>query len=286
MSHSINSAAIPISVIVTTKNEEVRIEACLKALVGAFDEVLVVDSCSSDATQEIARARGAMVQNYTWDGRYPKKRQWCLDALELKHDFVFFVDADEVVPLGLIDEIAALNLTSGTVAGYFVRGSYVFEGRKLLHGLCNNKLALFDRRKIGFPVVDDLNIDGMGEIEGHYQPVLKAGFEGDTLKQLKVPLIHEAYGDGDAWEARHLRYASWEAGMNARGAWPKDPDLARQMLKQFFRNMPFRGAAAFVHSYIFKFGFLDGPQGYRFARSRGRYYRMISDASKAMGRSF
>ncbi|MEZ5814472.1 MAG: glycosyltransferase family 2 protein [Alphaproteobacteria bacterium] len=268
---------IPVSVIVTTKNEEGRIGACLAAL-QAFDDVWVVDSNSEDRTREIARAYGARVEDFEWNGAYPKKRGWCLDHLDLKYERVFFVDADEVVPGALVDEIAALNWAC---AGYFVSGQYVFEGRQLRHGLRNNKLVLFDRRKVAFPVVDDLGIEGMGEMEGHYQPVLKGT---GKLGQLQTPLVHQAYEDGPSWEARHFRYAHWEAGMNAQDAWPEDPVKWRQRLKRVFRALPFRGGAAFVHCYVFKLGFLDGWAGYRFARSRARYYRMILDASKARGR--
>ena len=277
-------AEIPVSVIISTKNEEANIAACLEALT-RFDDVWVVDSESSDKTCEIAKAHGAKVEGYRWDGKYPKKRQWCLENLALAQNFVFFVDADEIVTEALVDEIAALDFDA---AGYFVQGVYVYDGQVLRHGLRNNKLALFDRRKIEFPEVDDLDIEGMGEIEGHYQPVMKAGYGPGRIEKLRMPLLHYAYNEN--WEARHLRYARWEAGMNAKNAWPEDPRPLRQALKALFRKAPFRGALAFLHCYVFKLGFLDGRAGYDFARSRARYYALIkkagiSDASKAQASS-
>ena len=101
------------------------------------------------------------------------------------------------------------------------------------------------------------------------------------IGQLKTPLIHEAHENLQDWEARHVRYARWEAGMNAKNAWPLDPAAWRQFLKLAFRALPFRGMLAFMHCYVLKMGFLDGLAGYRFARMRARYYQMISDASKA-----
>ena len=112
------------------------------------------------------------------------------------------------------------------------------------------------------------------------QALLINGFENEDIGQIETPLLHYAYDDLQSWEERHHRYACWEAGMNAKGAWPVDPRPVRQLLKKVFRNVPFRGAAAFVHCYIVKLGFLDGTAGYRFARSRARYYQMILDASK------
>ncbi|MGB4056614.1 MAG: glycosyltransferase family 2 protein [Alphaproteobacteria bacterium] len=262
---------IPVTVIVATKNEERRIARCLSCL-QEFDEVVVLDSGSADRTKAIALSCGARVEDFAWNGLYPKKRQWALDHLSLKHDRVFFVDADEQVTPELVREIAGLDWNAD---GYFVKGRYLFEGRLLRFGLCNNKLVLLDRRRVYFPVVDDLGLVGMGEMEGHYQPVLKGAGSIGVLRNF---LVHDAY---DArWIARHERYAVWEAGMMERGAWPGEVSLVRRVLKSVFRRMPMRPLAAFLHCYVLKMGFLDGVRGVRFALSRAAYYRMISRASK------
>ena len=185
-----------------------------------------------------------------------------------------------VVTPALAEDMRGLDFSA---AGYFVAGQYVFEGRVLRHGLRNKKLALLDRRRMAFPVVDDLDLPGMGEIEGHYQPRLKPGYETDRIGFLKAPLIHDAYDDPAAWEARHRRYAAWEAGMNARRAWPEEDRVYRRALKALFRRLPFRSAAAFFHCYVLKAGFLDGGPGYRFALSRAAYYRMIAAHGRARG---
>lgn len=158
---------IPVAAIVTTLNEEKNIARCLASL-GRFDEVIVLDSQSTDKTLDVARSFGVTCISFAWNGQYPKKRQWALENLPLKHERVFFIDADEEATLKLCDEIAALDWAAD---GYFVRGRYVVNGKVLRFGLQNKKLCLFDRTKMEFPVVDDLDITGMGEIEGHYQPV-------------------------------------------------------------------------------------------------------------------
>lgn len=266
------SDKIPVTVLVMTRNEEKRITRCLKSL-GRFDEIIVVDSGSDDQTVSLAEQVGAAVIDFSWNGAYPKKRQWCLDTLDLKHDWVFFVDADEIVTPELVNDIAAL-FPVPPHDGYFIRGRYVVKGKIMRFGLCNNKLALFNRHKIHFPVIDDLDLPGMGEIEGHYQPVpYKSGV---TMGQLRHFLWHEAYDNEQGWEERHQRYAAWERGMNARNAWPQDPVRWREMLKRFFRRLPGRPAIAFLHSYIVKGGLLDGGAGFRLARDRYRYYKMIS----------
>lgn len=265
---------LPISVLITTKNEEQNIGRCLEAL-SAFDEVIVIDSHSEDATAEIARQKGAQLVLYRWDGAYPKKRGWCLDHLDIKHDWVFWVDADEVVSVDLIEELGSFLATKSQHSGFFIRGDYVWHGKVLKYGLKNNKLALFNRHKIEFPVVDDLDIEGMGEIEGHYQPCLKAEHKGAKIGQLKAALLHYAYEDAAGWQARHDRYAQWEAAMTRRGAWPKDPVWRRECLKKILRRSALRPFIMFTYSYIVKLGALDGRAGVDFALSRKKYCDMI-----------
>ncbi len=259
---------IPVSVIVTTLNEEKNLARCLAAL-ERFDEIVIVDSGSTDATCAIARAFGATVVPFAWNGRYPKKRQWCLDTLALKHDRVFFVDGDEEVTPALCEEIAAVDWAC---AGYFVKGAYVVDGKKLRFGLKNNKLCLFDRRLIEFPVVDDLDIPGMGEMEGHYQPVLKAGAMERKIGSLRQPLYHYALEDRARWQARHDGYAIWQRGVEGRRVLPGDPFAIRRCLKWAFSHIPGRASAAFLHSYIVKGGILDGRAGIKLATSRKKYY--------------
>ncbi len=278
------SRTIPLSVIVATRNEQEAIGPCLSAL-ERFDEIVVVDSGSTDQTASISEALGAQVVPFVWDGRYPKKRQWCLDTLTLRHDWVFFVDADEIVPAALTDEIAALFAPgSPPQPAYFVEGLYVWRGKTLRHGLRNAKIALFDRRSMRFPVVDDLAFPGMGEMEGHYQPVPKTPGSAH-IGRLRTPLLHHACPDRAAWDARHARYALWEAEMTTRGAWPPDPVPFRNHLKRLFRFLPRRDIVAFIHSFVWKKGFLDGAAGLDFALARAAYYRAIARQIRRLRRA-
>ncbi len=265
---------IPISVLVSTKNEERHIARCLDALTD-FEEVIVIDSYSEDRTVEIAKSKGARVELYQWNGQYPKKRQWCLDNLNIGYNWIFWVDADEVLISDIIEEIGVLTKSKIEEAGFFVKGQYVWKGKVLKHGITNNKLALFDRRKIEFPVIDDLGMEEMGEIEGHYQPILKEKFQHDTIGQITSPLLHYAYEDEGAWLRRHERYAHWESAMIKRDAWPDDPVRIRQIIKNITRTSPLKPHLMFLYSYIFKLGFLDGKAGFEFAQSRKKYCKMV-----------
>ncbi|MCD8498240.1 MAG: glycosyltransferase family 2 protein [Alphaproteobacteria bacterium] len=267
--------ARPISVIVVTKNEEARLPRALESLGSAFAEVIVVDSESADKTAAIAKNAGARVVDFRWNGAYPKKRQWCLDNIPLKHDWVFFLDADEEVTSDFIEDLARIDWEKTPEAGFFVSAHYVMNGKALKGGLRNNKLCLLHKGRMMFPPLNDLDIPGMGEIEGHYQPVRKPGYESAAIGRIKTPILHHAFDDPAGWQARHERYAAWEAGMDQGGLWPQDPLRLRRVLKRLFKVLPCRAEAAFLHSYIFKAGFMDGAAGLKLAASRWHYYRMI-----------
>ena len=265
---------IPVSVLVVTKNEERRIERCLSQLT-EFSEVIVIDSNSQDTTQDIAARLGARVIPYEWNGAYPKKRQWVLDTQNIGYNWIFWLDADEVLSCDIIQEIKGLFKYKPIHAGYFIKGQYLWDGMPLKYGLMNNKLVLFDRRKIHFPEIDDLDCDAMGEIEGHYQPVLKSEFSDEKIGQLHNSVLHDAYDDEKSWHLRHEKYAKWEAYMNRNQVWPKDPVRLREVLKKITRTSPFRPYLMFLYSYFFRLGFLDGRAGFEFALSRKRYCDLV-----------
>lgn len=264
---------IPATAIVVTKNEGENIAHCLLPLVTRFSRVVVVDSGSNDDTMQTAKAMGADFVPFSWNEKYPKKRQWCLENIYGLGTWVFFVDADEVVTPALIHEMRLLFARGPRADGYFVRGRYMWAHRLLRFGMTNNKLCLFRRDRFHFPPVNDLDIRGMGEIEGHYQPVPYE--DGTPIGQLSAALIHHnRKGRGD-WMRRHERYAEWEAEMIARNAFPPDPVEWRQDLKGLTRASIFRPALVFLYSYVLRLGFLDGVAGLDFALARAAYARDV-----------
>ncbi|MFA7276957.1 MAG: glycosyltransferase family 2 protein [Pseudobdellovibrionaceae bacterium] len=271
---------IPVSVIVVTKDEAGRIGPCLSALQD-FAQVVVVDSASRDGTVDSVKQMGVPCINFIWNKMYPKKRGWCLDQLEGLCDWVFFVDADEIVTPELVQEIKDVVRGKCIYAGYFITGRYTYGGELLRHGAANHKIALFNRHVMEFPVVDDLDIPGMGEIEGHYQPVLKAGYNL-PIGSLQAHLVHTALEDARAWIFRHQKYARWEAGMNVKNVWPIDPVPWRQRAKVYLRGSNLRPALMFLYSFVYKLGFLDGARGMKFARERFMYCRMIAGETKRL----
>lgn len=210
------SDSLPVTAIVVTKQEAKRLADCLAAL-RDFGEILVYNSGEDDVSREIAKEYGARFEVFFWNGVYPKKRQYCLDHIPLVYDWVFFVDADEIVTPELVEAIRAVFPDqSPEEAGFFVTGRYEVKGRVMRFGMPNRKIALFHKKRMMFPVVDDLDLSGMGEIEGHYQPVCVRP-DGRRIGDLSSYLLHRAYEDERAWAFRHEKYARWESGMTHKG---------------------------------------------------------------------
>ena len=264
---------IPVSVIVMTKNEESNIAKCLAGLTD-FAEVFVVDSRSTDNTCAIAESYGAKVVQFDWNGRYPKKKQWCLKELPCTYPILLYVDADEEMSPELAAEIrACLPKFSQGYGGAFVGFDYVFAGKKLAYGHRVYKLGLVHQGLCEFLDYDDLDAANMWEVEGHYQPAIK----GRTFA-LKHRMLHDDHDSLYHYFDKHNRYSDWEAQLRSKGLMndPREANLGlRSMMKKVLDNLPFKPLISFLHSYILKFGFLDGAAGFHYAMARATYYWQI-----------
>ncbi len=100
-----SSSKIPVSVLIPAKDEELNLPACLASITRA-DEVFLVDSQSSDRTVEIALNSGAKIVQFYFNNRWPKKKNWSLDNLPFRNEWVLIVDCDERITPELWDEIA------------------------------------------------------------------------------------------------------------------------------------------------------------------------------------
>lgn len=263
---------IPVSVLVLTRNERAAIARCL-AGAAAFDEVVVVDSASSDGTAEIAAAAGARVVPFAWDGRYPKKREWSVANAAARHPWQLHIDADEEITPALADEIARLMAAGPRCAGYFIDGRPIWQGHRLRFGSPNRKLALFDSRRVRFPRPDDLAPHLHWEMEMHYQPMVDG-----PVGRLRHPVLHHLDKPVAALVARHVFYACWEAHVRLNGERARldrsDRPLRRH-LKVVLREAPFAPWLVAAVDLVARLGVLDGPPGWQRAGLRIAYYRWV-----------
>src|ERR1700704_5013958 len=108
---------VPVSVIVPIKNEAANLRKCLDSIKWA-DEVFVVDSQSADGSLAIAQEYGAQVVQFHFKGTWPKKKNWALENLPFRNEWVFILDADEVLPPEAREEFAHAVGNAGETAGY------------------------------------------------------------------------------------------------------------------------------------------------------------------------
>lgn len=235
-----------ISACVITLNEADRIADCLASL--AFcDEVVVVDSGSTDGTRDVAAAHGARVVEHPFAG-YRAQKDFAVQAA--RHDWVLCLDADERVTAELRATIeAARDGGFALAAGYrFARATEYF-GAFLRHGNAypDRVLRLFDRRRGGW----------RGDREIHEHVTVDG-----RVATLAGDLEHRAYRSLDDQLTRYRRYATlMAADMHARG---RRARLAALIVHPAWR---------FWRGFVLRRGFLDGWRGFLFACLEADYVR-------------
>ncbi len=262
---------IPISVVVLAKNEEAGIRQCVEALTD-FDEVIVVDSHSGDDTVALAEAAGARVVQFTWNGSYPKKKQWSLEHAGATHDWILLLDADESPTPELVEELRTLapDLPKNEYGAYDIWLLYKFAGQFLQHGHKVVKRSLLNRHLARFPEVNDLNAPGIGEVEGHYQPDTEHG-----IGQLQGRIAHDDRDPVASWFDRHNKYSGWEAHLLHDPETREEVASHRSRLGRIWDKVPAKPVAFFGYSYVVRGGFLDGRAGFDYAMALSFYYWQI-----------
>jgi len=240
--------ATSLSVIVITRNEAGRLRACLDSVAFA-GEAVVVDSGSTDGTREIAHSMGARVMATSdWPGFGPQKNR----ALDLATgDWVLSIDADERVTPALREQIEAV-LADPQFDAYSVNRSSSYCGQFMRHSgwYPDRVVRLFRRGSARFS--DDLVHETL-QVRG---PIGRLGGE----------LLHESFADFEAVLEKVNRYST--AGAR---------DLHRRGVKGSPGKALGHGLWAFLRTYLFKRGFLDGRLGLALAISNaeGTYYRYV-----------
>jgi glycosyltransferase involved in cell wall biosynthesis len=283
------AASVPVAVLVPVKNEEANVIACLRHVQWA-QQIVVVDSQSTDRTVPLAQAMGAEVYQFRYSAEgWPKKKNWALESVPWKHEWVLIVDADEHITADLAREIADVvdgerrgaRPQVGLYPGYFLNRRFMFMGRWIKH--CGYypswNLRLFKHALGRYERIGKLGDTGSGDNEVHEHVVLSSGEAG----YLKNDFLHFAYPDLATWVEKHNRYSTWEAHAMLAGdaggvkASPfGGPIERRRWLKAAARRLPFRPLLRFLYSYILKGGFLDGYPGYCMCRLLAWYEFMSS----------
>jgi glycosyltransferase involved in cell wall biosynthesis len=251
-----------ISVVVITFNEEKNIGRCLDSVKSVADEIIVLDSFSTDATVYIALQKGAVIHQQSFAGYIQQKNK----AIKLaSNNNVLLLDADEALSDELTASIAAVKQNSDHQA-FSMNRCNIYCGQPIRHGLWypDRKLRLFDKR-----------IGSCGGLNPHDKIILT---ENCTVQQLKGDLLHYTYQSFNEYMIRNEEVSNTAA-----------ESIFHSGKKIHWTKIFLSPAWAFINGYFLRLGFLDGSNGLVIAthtanQSYKKYYKLRQLQKTAAGK--
>ncbi|MFZ1538907.1 MAG: glycosyltransferase family 2 protein [Chromatiaceae bacterium] len=260
-----------ISILLLTLNEAANLPACLAAVAWS-DDVVVLDSFSADPTVAVAERWGARVYQRTFDS-FAGQRNYALNQIDFKHDWVLHLDADEIITPALRAEMLA-TIGSGHFDAFRIPSKMMFCGHWLRYsGLYPSyQVRLGHRQRLRFQQI------------GHGQ---REDLAPERIGTLTEPYLHFSFSKGlTEWFDKHNRYASDEVreavrlrlagdGLDWRGLWSGEGTRRRRALERLSSRLPLRPLQRFVYMYLLRRGFLDGRAGLTYCRLLAIYEYLI-----------
>jgi len=270
----------PVTAMIYTLNEEQNLPACLDALAWC-DDVIVIDSFSTDRTEAICRERGVRFYQHAFEG-FGSQRNWAADNTAPRHDWLLVLDADERVTDAMVAEMAQrLGGHDGgapgsagpppRIAAYRLKRRFHLWGRWLQHS------SLYPTWVVRLIHKDRVRYVNRGHAET--QEV-----DGD-IGELDADLIDENQKGILEWFERQTRYArkdaefelaEEDAPFHLGEVLSTDPLARRAALKRLARRAPGRAPVYFAYSYLVRGGFRDGEDGLVFCTMRALYQQMVN----------
>ena len=258
-----------ISILILTLNEEANIEAALDS-VAAFDDIVVLDSCSTDRTVELATARGARIVQRPFDN-WAAHHNWALAQIDFRHPWIFYLDADERMTPALEQEIRTIAADPNEErVGFYCGAANYFMGRLISHS---------------YPPVPILRFYKPPFVS--YQRLVNPTTHvTGPVGHVHNRFLHFTFSKGlTEWLAKHNRYSQAEAieaiasrerdAISLREFIDPNPAVRRAALKRLAWRLPFRPQLKFLWLYVACRGFLDGWPGYVYCRLQSTYEYFI-----------
>ena len=263
-----------ITVIIATKNEEENLRECLESVRWA-DQILVIDSGSTDRTEAIAKEFGAEFHIFEYKGGWPKKRNWALKSGMVRNPWVLILDADERVSPQLYKDIQNA-IHDSSMDGYYLKWKFVFLDAWMKHSWSHGWMMRLFRSDKG--EYENLNMTNEGgwDAEVHENVVIQG-----RCGKLPTCLDHESSHDLHRWIQKQNEFSTWNAMRRVqqlraplpeiRSLFTEDPLKRRKWLKAVFLRLPGKPFLMFLYLYVVKCGFLDGVAGFYFCCLRASH---------------
>jgi glycosyltransferase involved in cell wall biosynthesis len=262
-----------LTIAIPVRNEERNLGMCLQAIGSDFaSRVVVIDSGSTDATVDVARHFAADVIDFQWNGHFPKKRNWYLRQHTPSTEWVFFLDADEILTPSVKREIAEA-LPGSNHQGFLLSYTNYFLGHRLRGGYPLRKLALFRVGEVEYEHIEE-NYWSNCDMEVHEHPIVSG-----SVGLIRCRIDHRDLRGIDSYVRKHNDYAAWEA--QRLFSHRHDPHTTpswkpHQLLKYRLIISPWGGLAFFLGSFVLMGGWRDGGIGFAFCLLKAGYFTQIA----------
>jgi glycosyltransferase involved in cell wall biosynthesis len=263
---------LDLTIAIPVRNEEINLPGCLAAIGNNLaQKVILIDSGSTDKTKEIAVEFGVEILDFTWNGKYPKKRNWYLQNHTPTTKWILFLDADEYLTENFKSELRE-KLTQDNKAGYWLRYSIYFMGKKLKGGYPLKKLALFRMGAGEYERIEEDKWSNL-DMEVHEHAVLSG-----EIGYFKTAIDHMDFRGITNLNNKHTEYAIWEArrylkirdNTAVRSNW-----TWKQRTKYYLMGTIWIGPAFLFGSFLLLAGFRDGKRGLAFAIFKMSYFNQV-----------
>jgi glycosyltransferase involved in cell wall biosynthesis len=264
-----------LAIVILTYNEEANVAQALGSVAGWADEVHILDSLSTDRTLEIARQYGCHIAQNRFEN-YAKQRNYALEHLPIRSEWVLFLDADEWLPDALKQEISSLIASGPRENGFYIKWRLIWMGRWIRRGYYPSWILRLLR--YGKGRCEDRAINEHLIVDG-------------PTGRLRNDFIHEDRKSVTDWIAKHNGYATRESQelFNTRAAphyreidarlFGTQPQRKRWLRYRVWNRLPplIRPFFYFFYRYILAGGFLDGREALAYHFLQGLWFPMLVD---------
>lgn len=270
-----------ITAIILTYNEAIHLERAIRSIQAFTNQILVVDSGSTDETAAIAQRLGAEVHTHAFVNQ-ARQFQWALDTLDIRGEWVLRLDADEIIEPDLAQEIAEkLPQLPADVVGVNLQRKHIFMGRWVRHG-GRYPLVMLRLWRHGKGRVEDRWMDEHVVVQDGRTVTFDGGFADHNLHDLSYFTDkHNKYATREAIEVLNQRLGLFarDEALSARSA-SFQASFKRRVKERLYNRIPFTVSAPlyFLWRYIVQLGFLDGRSGLVYHALQGGWYRFLVGA--------
>lgn len=267
---------LSLCVFILTFNEELHIERALDSLKDLTDDIVVIDSFSTDKTIEVLKNRGVKFVQNAWPGNHADQLNWAIGEHARTAKWLMRLDADEYLTPELVLNIKRALAANTCTQGFFLQRGHQFLGKKIKFGgsfpvpilrLWRNGFGACEQRLMDEHIVLD---------NGSVTEVLDGYFWDANLKGLSDWIIkHDQYASKECVEQLIRKHKK----LFIEGRRNKDKNKVKSG-KKIYEKLPtgIRSLSYFIYRYILRLGFLDGYKGFLWHFLQGFWYRTLVDA--------